>query len=221
MTVVTHSTQREAQRAAAPRANAAVAGIAEAEAERAAVARMLHDEVMQTLVTARWLAERSGDEQVRDAVRDAMAEATATMWRLRPRTSDGRLVQALDQLADRYPDRVVCVRADGVPDVLNVAVATVAFRVVQAALAACTGRTVEVRVAVLRGVLEVAMCDDGPPYEAALAEPDSELTRWLARAGALGGSARVGDGLTGGTTLLLELPDVLTAVPPSTREPHA
>jgi signal transduction histidine kinase len=218
MTVVTHRTQREAQRAAAPWADAAVAAVAEAEAERAAVARMLHDEVMQTLVTARWLAERSGDEQVRDAVRDAMTEATAAMWRLRPRTSDGRLVRALDDLADRHPDRVVCVRADGVPDVLTVAAATVAFRVVQAALAECSGRTVEVRLSVLGGSLEVAMCDDGPAYEAALSKPESDLTRWLARAGALGGRARVGDGLTGGTTLLLELPDVLPAVPSTTRE---
>jgi signal transduction histidine kinase len=187
--------------------------LAEVEAERAAVARLLHDEVMQTLITARWFAEKAGDETTRDAVRDAIAEAGAAMWRLRPRTSDGRLVRALDELAERHPGRVVTVRAAGVPDVLDVDAATVAFRVVQAALDAATGGTVDVGVEVRGGTLAVTFCDDGPAYDTALHQPDSELTRWLSRAGLLGGGARVGDAAGGGTTLWLEIPDALPKEP--------
>jgi signal transduction histidine kinase len=93
--------------------------------------------------------------------------------------------------------------------VLHPDAATVAFRVVQAALDASSGGTVEIRVALRSAVLTVSVCDDGPAYDAVLSEPDNELTRWLARAGTLGGMARVGDGRTGGTTLWLEIPDAL------------
>jgi signal transduction histidine kinase len=185
------------------------AAVTEVEAERAALARLLHDEVMQTLITARWLAERSGDTAVRDAVRAAIAEAGAAMWRLKPRTAAGRLVAALDELVERYDAIVVAVRTESVPDVLDPAAATVAYRVVQAAVEACAAGTVDVRVAVRGGVLTVSVCDDGPAYDAALHAPDSDLARWLARVPAVGGRARVGDGPNGGTTLLLEIPDAL------------
>lgn len=188
-------------------------GLSEVEAERAAMARLLHDDVMQTLITARWFAEKAGDEATREAVREAIAEAGAAMWRLRPRTSDGQLVRALDELVERHPGRVVAVRAVGVPDLLDVDAATVAYRVVQAALDACAGTTVDVVIEVRGGTLTVTFCDDGPAYDAVLHEPDSDLTRWLSRAGLLGGAARVGDAANGGTTLWLEIPDALPKEP--------
>jgi signal transduction histidine kinase len=205
MTVVT----RAPATAAPPRVRG-VEALAEVEAERAALAQVLHDDVLQTLVMARWAADRSGDTGVRDAVRAAITEATAAVWMLRPRTADGALGRALHDLADRVsPDRVVVIRADGVPGQLDVAAATLAFRVVQAALAASSGRLVDVRVELRSGVLEVSVCDDGPPYDDAVDAEDSELTRWLARAGTIGGTARVANGSRGGTTIWLQIPDAL------------
>jgi signal transduction histidine kinase len=212
MTTVTHLRHRAAA-PAPPAPDASRAAVAEVEAERAAIARLLHDDVMQTLIAARWLAERAGDTTVRDAVRDALTEAGAALWRLRPRTVEGRLVRALDELVERHDAIVVAVRAEGVPDVLDVAVATVAYRVVQAALDASAASTVDVRVDVRGGVLTVSMCDDGPSYEDTVNAPESELTRWLARAGTLGGRARVADSPAGGTTLWLEIPNALPKEP--------
>jgi signal transduction histidine kinase len=197
----------------APAATPAVTraeALAEVEAERAALAQVIHDDVLQTLVMARWAADRSGDTVVRDNVRAAITEAREALWALRPRTTDGELGAALYGLADHVaPDRVVVVRADGVPGRLDPCAATLAYRVVQAAVAACSGRTVDVTVEVRGGVLEIAVCDDGPAYDAAVDAPDSELTRWLARAGSVGGTARVGSGPNGGTTLWLQIPDAL------------
>jgi signal transduction histidine kinase len=195
--------------AATPR-SVAVEALAEVEAERAALAEVIHDDVLQTLVMARWSADRAGDARTVETVRAAITEAREALWALRPRTADGQLSEALYGLADHLaPGRVVVVRAEGVPGRLGACAATLAYRVVQAAVAACSGRTVDVRVEVRGGVLEVAVCDDGPAYDAAVDAPDSELTRWLARAGSVGGVARVGVGPDGGTTLWLQIPDAL------------
>ncbi|HWL38428.1 MAG TPA: hypothetical protein VNQ77_19735 [Frankiaceae bacterium] len=199
---------------APPRAAAATRAaeaLAEVEAERAALSGLLHDKVFQSLLAARFLAELNDAPDVRDAVRDAMTEVTSAMWALRPRTAEGHLVRALGELADRRTGVVVAVRAGGVPDRIDPAAATVAYRVAQAALDACQGTTMDVRVEVRSGTLTVSVCDDGVAYDAAAYEPSSDLTRWLARAGTLGGCARVGDGTAGGTTLWLEIPNVLLA----------
>jgi signal transduction histidine kinase len=200
---------RTRERVAPARPALAAETVLAAEAERAAVAGILHDKVCQTLIAARYAADLAGAPGVADAVKAAFADAQAAMWDLRPRTADGNLPDALSQLAARHGTTLVALRCDGVPDRLDVAAATVAYRVVQAALAACSGPNVDVRVELRAGVLTVSVCDDGPAYGAAVTAPDSELTRWLAYGGSLGGRARVGDGPTGGTTLWLEIPDAL------------
>jgi signal transduction histidine kinase len=182
--------------------------VAEVEAERAAVARLLHDEVAQSLLAARFAADLAGAPDVADAVRAAISEVSAAMWRLRPRASHGDLTRALADLAERHREVVLVVRADGVP-VLKAEAATVAYRVVQAVVEACDASTVDVRVEVRSGTLTVSVSDDGRAYDEALHSPESDLTRWLARAGLLGGRARVGDGYGGGTTVFLEIPDAL------------
>ena len=197
---------------APPRAVAATRAaeaLADVEAERAALSRMLHDAVLQSLLAARFAADLSGDTGVAEVVREAIAEASAAMWRLKPRTLQGQLIRALDELAERRTGVVLAVRADGLPERIDPAAATVAFRVVQAAVEACRGTTMDVRVALRSGVLTVSVCDDGAAYDDAAYAPDSELTRWLARAGSLGGTARLGDGPSGGTTLWLEIPNAL------------
>ena len=193
----------------APAVAAASAAVAEVEAERAALSRLLHDDILQSLIAARYTAELSGAPEVVAAVRGAIAEAREAMWRLRPRTDDGRLLDALDDLAAHRSDLVIALHTTGVPERVDPAAATVAFRVVQAAVALCGAATVRIRVAVRAGVLTVAMCDDGPAYDDAAYTPGSDLTRWLSRAGALGGVARIGDSRSGGTTLWLEIPNAL------------
>jgi signal transduction histidine kinase len=207
MSPVTRAPDRTAPVRPTAAARAAEA-VAEVEAERAALSRLLHDEVLQSLLAARFAADLAGAPDVRDAVREAIAEASSAMWRLKPRTAEGQLVRALDELADRKTGIVLTVRAAGVPERIDPAAATVAFRVVQAVLDACDATTVDARVEVRGGVLTVSVCDDGPSYETAVQAPDSELIRWLARAGTLGGRARIGDGPNGGTTLWLEIPGV-------------
>ncbi|HEV2889738.1 MAG TPA: hypothetical protein VGX28_05125 [Frankiaceae bacterium] len=182
--------------------------VAEVEAERAAVSRLLHDDVAQALLAARYAADLAGAPDVADAVRAAIREVTDAMWRLRPRTGEGDLVQALGDLAARHGDKVLALRVEGLPR-LALAPATVAYRVVQAAVAAGDATTVEVRAEVRSGVLTVSVSDDGTSYDAAVHAPDSELARWLGRACSLGGTARVGASLTGGTTLWLEIPNAL------------
>lgn len=201
-------THVQAPPAAAARLRASEA-LAEVEAERAALSHLLHDDVLQSLLAARFAAELAGDTATRDAVREAIADAAAAMWDLKPRTAGGRLVRALDELSERKTGVVLAVRADGVPDQLDEAAASVAFRVVQAALRACCGSAMDVRVELRAGTLTVSVCDDGPAYDDAAYAEGSELTRWLARAGSLGGTARIGDGPAGGTTLWLEIPDAL------------
>src|SRR5258708_4487094 len=176
MSPTTHVTERTAP---ARRTDS----VHEVEAERAALVRLLHDDVMQSLIAARYAADLSGNTAVVEAVREALAEARAAMWRLRPRTSDGHLVRALADLAEWRTDVVLAVRADGVPDVIDADAATVAYRVVQAALDACDATTADVRVALVAGVLTVSICADGPAYDAAVHAPDTELPRWRARPG--------------------------------------
>ena len=192
----------------APPAPRAEDVVSEVEAERAAMSRMLHDDVAQSLLAARYAADLAGAPDVSDAVRAAIREVADAMWRLRPRTGDGDLVQALHDLAARHGDKVVALHVDGVP-MLSLPAATVAYRVVQAAVGACDATTIEVRAEVRAGVLTVSVSDDGPPYDGAVHAPDSELARWLGRAGSLGGSARVGESTAGGTTLWLEIPNAL------------
>lgn len=198
---------------APPRATApppVAVALAEVEAERAALSRLLHDDVLQSMLAARYTAELTGAApEVVEAIKAAMTEARAAMWRLRPRTDDGELVEAIDQLAARPTGVLLSYRADGVPERIDPAVATVAFRVVQAAVGACDGTTMTVRIELRGGVLTLSVCDDGPAYDSVAYEPGSELTRWLARAGSLGGRARVGEGPSGGTTLWLEIPNAL------------
>lgn len=195
-------------RSAAPPGAPAYDVVAEVEAERAAVSRLLHDDVAQALLAARYAADLAGAPDVADAVRAAIREVSDAMWRLRPRTGEGNLVQALHDLALRHGDKVIALHVDGVPR-LSIAAATVAYRVVQSAVSAGDAGTVEVRVEVRAGLLTVSVTDDGPPYDAAVYAPDSELARWLGRACSLGGSARVSESLTGGTTLWLEIPNAL------------
>lgn len=205
MSPVTHASAPPA--VAAP--ERAPSPLADVEAERAALSGLLHDDVLQSLLAARFAAELAGDAHTRDAVREAISVAMDAMWALKPRTAQGQLVRALEELAGRRTGVVLSLRTDGVPDRLLPDAATVAYRVVQAALGACNAAAMEVRVEVRGGTLTVRVCDDGPPYDDTAYQPGSELTRWLTRAGDLGGTSRIGNGFAGGTTLWLEIPNAL------------
>jgi len=74
MSSLTHS---HARTAPARRTGAVRAGevLAEVEAERAALGRLLHDDVLQSLIAARYAADLAGAPQVAEALREAVAEA--------------------------------------------------------------------------------------------------------------------------------------------------
>ena len=206
-------------------AEMAAAGVADVEHERAALAGVLHDDAIQSMVAARYAVDRaergSPEDQpdhladARSAIQHAIVETREAMWNLRPRVTRGQLVEALYALSTRLTEgggpRIV-VRADAVPARMATAAATLAYRLVQEA-AGCASRIggatrVEVRVTMRLGVLEVFISDDGSGYVSAAA-PGGQLARWLDRVERLGGYVRLGDGFAGGTTLAIELPNAL------------
>ena len=129
------------------RAAAAVLGLALAdksaqllvhdrERELDQLADALHDGPMQSLMVARYAADaavRGGElEPARAAVQDAVVELRELVWSLRPRGGDG-LVAALEQLVARRGARPLTLDLPSADVDVDPAVATLAYRVVQAA----------------------------------------------------------------------------------------
>lgn len=202
--------------------------VADAEADRDALADTLHDGAVQSLVVARYAADaavRAGDPHgsvalVRDSVQDALVAVRRTMWQLRPRAADD-LAGALAELSARLvesgaPGLELDLDADLVA--LPPAVATTAYRLVQAAASSATS-PVRVRSRVT---------SDGPGLEVHGAALDSlDTARWARRAEAVGALLQPGSGRV---RLLVRTPHVLpvrSAVPaaaetsPRTTRPKA
>jgi two-component system NarL family sensor kinase len=201
------------------------------EAERARVARELHDGVSQWLVSVKYLfesaqarARRSGAEQevVRDLdagvqrLREVLVEVRRISHDLRPALLDDfGLARALEHLAREWGQRcgvAVDVACDDTPDVPE-AVATALFRVAQEALgnverhaqAARVSLRLESRSSALRFELE----DDGRGFdvEALARSPRAGLglTHMRERIESLGGRFELGSG-TAGTRLAAIFP---------------
>lgn len=156
--------------------------VGDSESDRDALADALHDGPVQSLVVARYAADaavRQGDPHgsvalVRDAVQDALVGVRRAMWQLRPRAADD-LAGALAELSARLvesgaPALELDLDADltGFPP----AVATTAYRVVQAA---ATAATAAVRVRSLTTA-------DGPALEV---HGTVDVARWGRRAEAV------------------------------------
>lgn len=188
--------------------------VAAAEAEREALAREMHDEVLQSLVAARYaidLAERRPESASFDGVRSALSAAITaarhTMWDLRSRPAlEGGLAPALLALATRQPgDRPVRLSGALLPGVDQFA-EVAAYRVVQAVLrqarqAGGGGADVVLGTApssaVVTLTLDVALPLPGPDAD--------DLDRWSALLRSVGGDVHVRRG-AGTSSFALHLP---------------
>lgn len=169
--------------------------VADGEADRDALADALHDGAVQSLVVARYAADaavRAGDPHgsvalVRDSVQDALVAVRRTMWQLRPRAADD-LAGALTELSARLVEAgAPALELDLEADLASLppAVATTAYRLVQAAASSATA---PVRVRSL-------LTTDGPAIEVHGTAPGSlDLVRWSRRAGAVGAVLQPGSG---------------------------
>jgi len=197
------------------------------DAERARVARELHDELGQGLTALRMVLKASRDRHARDpaAIAPNLEQLAALLHQLtddtrrlvsdmRPRVLDDLgLAPALDWLAARATERgVPCAvtHATELP-ALPAAVATAAFRCAQEALtnvakhAGATAATVTARVD--SGALELTVEDDGVGFDpAAVRDGAFGLVGMRERALSLGGAVEVGPRAPRGTTLRLRLP---------------
>ncbi len=161
--------------------------LADADAERDALADALHDGPVQVLVAARYACDaalRGGDAGLaRDAVQEAVVALRRTMWQLRPRTSS--LPEALAALSDRLVEAggaALALDVDAAAD-LPAPARALAYRLVQAL--ALTG---PLRVTAATAPDGVVLTLRGAP----LPDPD----RWGRRCRLLGASLVPGpDGL--------------------------
>jgi two-component system NarL family sensor kinase len=201
------------------------------EAERARVARELHDGVSQWLVSVKYLfesaqarARRSGAEQevVRDLdagvqrLREVLVEVRRISHDLRPALLDDfGLARALEHLAREWGQRcgvAVDVACDDTPDVPE-AVATALFRVAQEALGNverhAQAARVSLRLESCSSALRFELEDDGRGFdvEALARSPRAGLglTHMRERIESLGGRFELGSG-TAGTRLAAIFP---------------
>lgn len=149
------------------------------EAERASIAREIHDDIGGSLVAARldlaWISRHSSDAAVQEhlqsahnMVQHAMGASQRIMMNLRPAILDQGLVPAIQWLTESFSKRMgisVFLRADQDVTLASKNVELVAYRVAQEALtnaskhAKC--KTVHVDISDAEGVLTVEISDDG------------------------------------------------------------
>jgi signal transduction histidine kinase len=202
------------------------------EAERARVARDLHDQIGQALTSVLLglrLVEgslpdgpeadevRSRTEEVRELVAQALDEVRQLAFDLRPTVLDDvGLVAAVSRLADdltrRYGVRVE-LALDGLDDEqrLRPEVETVVYRVVQEALTNVARHAEASRATVTIAAsgegMRASIVDDGVGFE-----PDDGALRSLGlagmaeRASLAGGHVEIASAPTGGTSVTLEVP---------------
>ncbi len=204
------------------------------DAERARVARELHDELGQGVTALRMVLKTARDRYERDpaAIGPNLEQLAALVHRLtddtrrlvsdmRPRVLDDLgLAPALDWLAAHAAERgVACeVAHEGDVSTLPAPVATAAFRCAQEALTnvlkhARAGRA-WVRARVEGGVLEVTVDDDGVGFAGDARREDAfGIVGMRERAMALGGDVAVGPRAPRGTSVRVRLPIAAEASP--------
>jgi signal transduction histidine kinase len=196
------------------------------DAERAAIAREIHDDVGAALVALKfdlaWIERRSTDAEVGARVRSALETVSHAldsskriMHNLRPAILEQGLVAALQWMAASFERRtgVECRFRSSLPELpeLPAGVPLVAYRSAQEALTNVAkharARRVEIDLTLAGGVLSLEVADDGVGLTRAdLAKARSFGIRGLhERAGTVGGAVEVASGARG-TTLLLTLP---------------
>jgi signal transduction histidine kinase len=198
------------------------------EAERAAIAREIHDDVGGALTALKfdlaWLARHNADPVVQQRVQSALEMAGSAieasqriMHNLRPAILEQGLVAALQWMAQRFEKRTgtECVfRTSHEHLNLPAGVPLVAYRATQEALTNISKHAQATRVAIdmslARGVLSVEVSDNGCGLAAEdLAKARSFGLRGLReRAETVGGWVDVSSGMgeRGGTTVILSVP---------------
>ena len=167
-----------------------------AEQARDRLADDLHGGLLQSLVVVRHALARGATAPVAsgarggadlptadEALADCLAEARALVWHLRPRTLDGGIAHALDELAHRLDSdggpRLVPDASDA-PE-LSVPQATVVYRLVQAVARAAAPESALAASIVARGP-DVVVRVTGASSVAG----DAAVVEWVARATSYG-----------------------------------
>lgn len=200
------------------------------EAERAAIAREIHDDVGGSLTALKfdldWIRRHSDDERLRtraasalETVNHAIGASQRIMHNLRPAILEQGLVPALQWLASRFEKRsgIECMfrtqdERIGSPDhELPEGVALVAYRTAQEALTNISKHAQATRVTIdlsdSGGVLSLEISDNGRGLARSdLAKAGSFGIRGLhERASTVGGWMDLSSGVSG-TTLILSVP---------------
>ena len=194
------------------------------EAERARIARELHDEVGQEL-TALALHLRALDDKVispdgvahLDAVRQALAETSTNLRELavelRPSgLREHGLASAIRRQATRLTERsgiTVDVAVGAIPADLPDAVEIGLFRVVQEALTNIARHSGAANASVIAnrrgGKLRVVVEDDGRGFDPSAPSERLGIAGIRERVALLGGAVRIDSDISGGTTVIVEL----------------
>jgi signal transduction histidine kinase len=195
------------------------------EAERAAIAREIHDDVGGSLTAIKfdlaWIARRADAPEVQqraqsalETVSHAIEASQRVMHNLRPAILEQGLVAALQWMTTRFERRagVTCVfRTSHDQMQLPAGVPLVAYRTAQEALTNISkhahAHRVEVELQMGGGFLSLEISDDGSGLsQADLGKERSFGIRGLhERAGTVGGWVELTSG-AGGTTLILTMP---------------
>lgn len=202
------------------------------EAERARVARDLHDQIGQALtsvllglhlvdaaVTQDPVVPREAARQtaeVRELVADALRDVRRLAFELRPTLLDDvGLVAALDRLTTDLETRyrtLVEVTVQGLTDDVRLPpeVETVVYRVVQESLTNVVRHSGAARVSVLvehkEGALRAVVADDGAGFDPAAVRASLGLRGMEERAALVGGALVLESEPGCGTTVTLEIP---------------
>lgn len=220
--------ERAVLNAARARERAAEDGLRRAieaqEAERARIARELHDEVGQEL-TALALHLRALDDEVTsptgvarlDVVRQALADTSTNLRELavelRPSgLREHGLPSAIERQAARLNETtgiVVDVAVGAIPTDLPDAIEIGLFRVVQEALTNVARHSGAANASVIAnrrgGRLRVVIEDDGCGFDPSTPSERLGLAGIRERVALLGGSLRIESDTSGGTTVIVEL----------------
>jgi NarL family two-component system sensor histidine kinase LiaS len=189
-------------------------------AERARIAREIHDAISQHLFGLRMIASgmRRADphnEQVRAIERitqEAESDMQALLWELRPPGLDGTgLAPALDQICASYRDRLgVSIDADLAEVTLPEPVEHALLRVTQEA---CTnavrhGNAHRLAVSMTRsdGQVELAIHDDGTGFDPAASHAGSGLQHICDRVAELGGTVTIDSAPGAGAAVTVRVP---------------
>jgi signal transduction histidine kinase len=207
------------------------ATIAAQEAERARVARDLHDDIGQALTSVLlWLrlvevgdstssepgTLLAGVEELRALVTDALQRTRRLAFDLRPTVLDDvGLAPAITRLAADLSERS-SVGIDTVVDAsvrhadLSSEVATVVYRVVQEGLTNIVrhsrARTASVAVTLRGGQLRAVVEDDGVGFDPSEATSSLGVRGMIERAELAGGTLLIDSSPESGTTVVLEVP---------------